>query len=131
LRVSQVDRWGRSYQVLGLLRSGSSESRAGVGEVGQAYARKTLPVVRGVILQLARLECAGGGQRQSLMAPEQIVEGGAGQIFEWPARWCAAIVGAGEEINRLQRDLDHEGRGADLGRMRLERGLGLEARQGA
>src|SRR5215831_6527953 len=108
------------FQDLELFRSGPSESIAGGGEVGQAFARQHLPVVRGVILQLARLECAGGGQRQSLMAPEQIVEGGAGQIFEWPARWCAAIVGAGGEINRLQRDLDHEDRGADLGRMRLD-----------
>jgi hypothetical protein len=63
------------------------------------------------------------------MAPEQIVERGAGQIFERPARWCAAIVDPGEEINRLQRDLDHEDRGADLGRMRLDAVLELEAGQ--
>src|SRR5262249_48820334 len=97
-------------QELKLFRSGPSESIAGGGEVGQAFARKHLPVVRGVVLQLARLECASRGQRQSLMAPEQIVEGGAGQIFQRPARWCAAIVDPCEEISWLPRDLDHEDR---------------------
>src|SRR5262249_13244545 len=117
------------FQDLELFRSGPSESIAGGGEVGQAFARQHLPVVRGVVLQLARLERASRRQRQSLMAAEQIVEGSAGQIFERPARRCAAIVDPGEEINRLQRDLDHEDRGADLGRMRLDAVLELEAGQ--
>src|SRR6266498_1779721 len=78
-------------QDLELFRSGPSESIAGGGEVGQAFARQHLPIVRGVVLQFARLECACGGQRQSLMAAEKIVEGGAGQIFQRPARRGAAI----------------------------------------
>src|SRR5262249_1135823 len=90
------------FQDLELFRSGPSKSIAGGGEGGQAFARKPLPVVRGVVLQPARLERASRRQRQSLMAPEQIiVEGSAGQIFERPARWCAAIVDPGEEISRL------------------------------
>src|SRR6266481_2680225 len=73
-------------QDLELFRSGPSESIAGGGEIGQTFARQHLPIVRGVILQLPRLERAGCGQRQRLVAAEQIVEGGAGQIFQRTAR---------------------------------------------
>src|SRR5262249_14781025 len=116
-------------QDLELFGSGVPESVARGGEVGQAFSRQYLPVVRGVVLQLARLECAGRGQRQSLMTAEKIVEGGAGQIFQRTARRRAAIVEAGEEIDRLLRDLDHEDRRADLGRMRLNVVLEFEPRK--
>src|SRR5205807_9205514 len=114
---------------LELFGSGVPDSVARGGEVGQAFSRQHLPVVRGVVLQLARLECAGGGQRQSLMAAEKIVEGAAGQKFQRTARWGTAIVDAGEEINGLARDLDHEDRGADLARMRFDAVLELEPRK--
>src|SRR5215510_5448030 len=116
-------------QELELFGSGVPESVARGGEVGQAFSRQHLPVVRGVVLQLARLECAGSGQRQSLMAAEKIVEGAAGQKFQRTARRRTAIVDAGEEINGLPRDLDHEDRGADLARMRFDAVLELEPRQ--
>src|SRR5499425_2754493 len=63
------------------------------------------------------------------MAAEKIAEGGAGQKFQWTPRRGTAIVDAGEEINGLPRDLDHEDRGADLARMRLDAVLELEPRQ--
>src|SRR6516165_2854050 len=116
-------------QELELFGSGVPESVARGGEVGQAFSRQHLPVVRGVVLQLARLECAGRGQRQSLMAAEKMVEGGAGQKFQRTLRRGTAIVDPGEKIDRLFRDLDHEDRGADLPRMRLDAVLELEPRQ--
>src|SRR5258707_1258319 len=74
----------------------------------------------------ARLECAGRGQRKSLMAAKKIVEGAAGKKFQRTARRGTAIVDAGEEINGFARDLNHEDRGANLARMRFDAVLKLE-----
>ena len=63
-------------QELEFFRSGPSESIACGGEVGQAFRGQDLPVVRGVILQLPGFERARGGQRQGLVAAEEIVDGG-------------------------------------------------------
>src|SRR5439155_14686625 len=117
------------FQKLELFRSGPAESIARGGEVGQAFPRQHLPVVRRVILQLPRLERAGRRQRQSLVTTEKIVECGAGQIFQRTARRGAAIVDAGEEVDRFQLDLDHEDRRAHLAGMRLNAVLEFEPRK--
>ena len=99
---------------------GVSEPIAGIGEKGQAFAVEHLPVGGAVELQLAGLERAGIGQRERLVHAQPVVGGDAGQVLERAARMGAAVVDAVEHVDRLLRDLDHQDRRADLGRMRLE-----------
>src|SRR6266446_6247956 len=124
-----VEAFGPVVQELELFGSGAPEAVACGGEVGQALAGQDLPVIRGIILQLPRLERAGSGERESVVAMQEIIDGGAGQKLQRTTGRSAAIVDAGKEINRLVRDLDHEDRSPDLGWMRLDAVLELEAGQ--
>src|SRR5438105_4027192 len=124
-----VEAFGPVVQELELFGSGPPEAIACGGEVGQSFAGQDLPVIRGVILQLPGLERAGRGERQRVVAMQEIIDGGAGQKLQRTTGRSAAIVDAGKEINRLVRDLDHEDRSPDLGWMRLDAVLELEAGQ--
>ena len=80
-------------------------------------------------MQLLRPERAGSGERERVVAMQEIIDGGTGQKLQRTPGRSAAIVDAGKEINRLVRDLDHEDRSPDLGWMRLDAVLELEAGQ--